>query len=133
VVPFDFSDDSIRAIDTALQMVETPSQLHVIHVLPELQANEPGVVWHTIDDEGRKRHAKDAVDVRLSDSKYQGVDVVVDVGDAGHEIADFAKSIGAELIVMPSHGRRGLKRLLLGSVADRVVRLSHCPVLVLRG
>ena len=39
---------------------------------------------------------------------------------------------GADLIVMPSHGRSGVKRLLIGSVAERVVRLAHCPVLVLR-
>jgi nucleotide-binding universal stress UspA family protein len=37
------------------------------------------------------------------------------------------------LIVMPSHGRSGVPRLLIGSVAERVLRLAHCPVLILRG
>ena len=49
-----------------------------------------------------------------------------------HEIADFAQEKKAELIVLPSHGRTGLTRLLLGSVAEKVVRLAHCPVLVLK-
>ncbi|HCK41739.1 MAG TPA: hypothetical protein DHW22_08920 [Planctomycetaceae bacterium] len=49
-------------------------------------------------------------------------------GDPGHNITDYAKEIGAGLIVMPSHGRTRLKRMLIGSVAERVVRLAHCPV-----
>jgi nucleotide-binding universal stress UspA family protein len=48
-------------------------------------------------------------------------------------IADLAKELNANLIVMPSHGRSGVSRLLLGSVAERVLRLANCPVLVLRG
>jgi nucleotide-binding universal stress UspA family protein len=56
----------------------------------------------------------------------------VRIGDPGHEIADCAAEIGADLVVISSHGRKGVKRLLIGSVAERVVRLSHCPVLVLR-
>ena len=54
------------------------------------------------------------------------------LGDPGHQIAEFAKEAGAGLIVMPSHGRTGLTHLLIGSVAERVVRFAHCPVLVLR-
>ena len=46
--------------------------------------------------------------------------------------ASFAQEKHAELIVIPSHGRTGITRLLIGSVAERVVRLAHCPVLVLR-
>ena len=55
------------------------------------------------------------------------------IGDPGSEITKLAKEVGAHLIIMPSHGRTGISRLLLGSVAERVLRLSHCPVLVLRG
>ena len=47
-------------------------------------------------------------------------------------ITELAAELKADLIVLPSHGRTGLKRLLIGSVAERVVRLAHCPVLVLR-
>jgi nucleotide-binding universal stress UspA family protein len=53
-------------------------------------------------------------------------------GDPGREIAAHAEELHAELIVMPSHGRTGLSRLFIGSVAERVVRLAHCPVLILK-
>ena len=53
--------------------------------------------------------------------------------ELGHEIAELADQENAKLIVIPSHGRTGISRLLLGSVAERVLRLSKCPVLVLRG
>jgi nucleotide-binding universal stress UspA family protein len=46
-------------------------------------------------------------------------------------IAEYAKKKKADLIVVPSLGQTGLKRLLIGSVAERVVRLAHCPMLVL--
>ena len=63
---------------------------------------------------------------------FLGAHLHVLFGDPGHEIVDLASEIGAELIIMPSHGRRGVKRVLLGSVAERVARLAECPVLVLR-
>ena len=132
VVPCDFSDESITAIDTALEMVGCPGQVHVIHVLPELSAGDPGVVWGTIDDGSRRDHATAALENLLSDEKYQGVDIVIAFGSPGHEIVEYAQTTNADLLVMPSHGRTGITRLLIGSVAERVVRLSHCPVLVLR-
>jgi nucleotide-binding universal stress UspA family protein len=132
VVPVDFSDESLAALDVALQLVDGPGNVDVIHVLPELNVAEPGVIWDEIDDESRCRHAEQALREKLADARYQGAGVHCAVGDAGHEITDFASREKADLIVMPSHGRTGLKRLLIGSVAERVVRLSHCPVLVLR-
>ena len=54
------------------------------------------------------------------------------IGDAGSEIVSYADRVSAELIVIPSHGRSGIKHLLMGSVAERVVRHAHCPVLVLK-
>lgn len=132
VVPIDFSDESFEALHAALDMVEKPSGLHVIHVLPALEPAEPGVIWQTVDDESRRRHAEQALRERTGDSKLAGIEVNIAIGDPGHEIADYAQHVGAELIVLPSHGRTGLKRLLIGSTAERVVRLAHCPVLVLR-
>ncbi|MBI2480643.1 MAG: universal stress protein [Planctomycetia bacterium] len=68
----------------------------------------------------------------FADEKYAELKLYAEFGDPGHRIAEHADAIRAQLIVMPSHGRRGIKRLLVGSVAERVTRLSHCPVLVLR-
>ncbi len=61
VVPIDFSDESFAAIDTALDLVKTPESVHVVHVLPELSATEPGVVWGEVDDASRMDHAEDAL------------------------------------------------------------------------
>jgi nucleotide-binding universal stress UspA family protein len=89
-------------------------------------------VWDTIDDNSRREHAAEVLRQRLSDPKHLGVRIEILFGDPGSEIADYAQRHSADLIVLPSHGRTGLKRLLLGSVAERIVRLAHCPVLVLR-
>jgi nucleotide-binding universal stress UspA family protein len=132
VVPVDFSDDSFTALDTALEMVDDPSHLHVIHVLPMLEPTEPGVIWHTIDDKSRSEHAETALRVELEKRGQKVVQIVIRFGDPGHEIAHYAEQVRAGLVIVASHGRSGLKRLLIGSVADRVVRLAHCPVLVLK-
>ena len=132
VVPTDFSDESVAAVDSALQIAAGPSSIHVVHVLPELVVIEPSVAWATIDDENRIAATEKQLHGVFADEKYRGVQIKVLVGDPGHSIADYAQDIGADLIVLPSHGRTGLKRMLIGSVAERVVRLAHCPVVVLR-
>ncbi len=132
VVPVDFSDESLAAVDTALKITGSPKALHIIHVLPELSPLEPGEVWETINAQSRTDHAKKSIEERLSGPAYAGITIEVLFGDPGHCLASRAKEINADLIVLPSHGRTGLAHLLIGSVAERVVRLAHCPVLVLR-
>ena len=131
VVPVDFSKESLGAVDTALALVDSAEQIHVIHVLSPIVATEPGVVWETVEDASRQDHAEDALRRQLA-AAHAEVEVAISIGDPGEEIADYAEAIKAELIVMPSHGRTGLKRLLIGSVAERVMRLAHCPVLILK-
>ena len=132
VVPIDFSDESFVALDTALEMVDSPAGVNVLYVLPVLDPAEPGVIWTTIDNTVREKHAMDALKERLGDAKYRGLHLKVMFGDPGSEIAAFAQDEKADLIVLPSHGRTGLRRWLIGSVSEKVVRLAHCPVLVLR-
>lgn len=132
VVPVDFSDESLEAVDTALEIAEQPANVHVIHVLQDLSAADPGVIWGEINNDNRAVHCVDALRDKLSDDKYTDMHFNVSFGDAGHRIVEHANNVSADLIVMPSHGRRGIKRMLIGSVAERVVRLAHCPVLVLR-
>jgi nucleotide-binding universal stress UspA family protein len=132
VVPIDFSDESDAAVATSLDLVEGASHVHTIHVLPVLAATEVGLVWDTVTDDARREQTEKAIRERFADDKYKGLNIVVKFGDPGSEIAGFAESIHADLIVLPSHGRTGLTRLLIGSVAERVCRLAHCPVLVLR-
>lgn len=131
LVPIDFSEASFAALKPAREFVQDPSQLYVLHVLSHLHPAEPGVLWETVDDESRKKHAQAALYEHLK-SEYQGVHIDVLVGDPSSKIIDYAQEINADLIVIPSHGRTGLSRFFLGSVAERVIRFSHCPVIVLR-
>ena len=132
VVPVDFSDESFEALATAVELVADASHLHVVYVLPVLEPAEPGVIWATVDEASRQRHAEQALRERMAELQLAGAQVAIRFGDPGHEITEYAADEKADLIVLPSHGRTGLKRLLIGSVAERVIRLAHCPVLVLR-
>jgi nucleotide-binding universal stress UspA family protein len=134
VVPIDFSDESRAALDTALEIVDQQAdKIYVIHVLAELSPAEPGVIWGEISNENRAQHVREAIGEMFSNRKYEGMHVDVSFGNAGFRISEFAEEIQADLIVIPSHGRTGIERMLIGSVAERVVQHSHCPVLVLRG
>ena len=134
VVPIDFSDESRAAMDTALEIVEQQTdKLYVIHVLAELSPAEPGVIWGEISNENRAQHVREALSEMFADDKYQGIHVEVTFGNAGFRIAEYAKEVEADLVVISSHGRTGIERMLIGSVAERVVQHAHCPVLVLRG
>jgi len=132
VVPIDFSDESFAALDVGLQLVEMPNQVSIVHVIQDITPLEAGEVWGVVDPMSRIESARKALRERLSDEKYSSILLEVILGDPAHGIAEFAQQTGAQLIVIPSHGRRGLTRLLMGSTAERVVRLAHCPVLVLR-
>jgi len=132
LVPFDFSVQSASAVGVAVELAQSNEDVHVLHVLPNLIVTEPGVIWDSVDDEKRKTDARSAMEKQLNSTDSRGVQIDVGIGDPGHVIADLAEEIGAGLIVIPSHGRTGVTRILMGSVAERVVRLAHCPVLVLK-
>ncbi len=133
IVPWDFSENSKAALKATLDLVEEHDKIEVVHVTPHLSAMEPGVVWGTITEDTvisnlDKSFRKNAEESGFPELKFTSV-----FGDPGSRIADIATERDASLIVISSHGRTGLNRMLLGSVAERVVRLAPCPVLVLRG
>lgn len=132
LVPVDFSDASLEAVRLGRTMVEPVAGLHVLHVLQPVHVLEPGVVWQGISDEKRAEQVLKNLHERLSDEQLQGATFATRVGAPGLEITEYAREVGAELIVIPSHGYSGIKHFLLGSVAERVIRHSPCPVLVLR-
>ena len=84
--------------------------------------------------EANRSHARRALDALKDRAVKHGVTVDVQmlepVAGVGELVADTAKALGADLLMLCSHGRRGLKRVLLGSVADRVAHLSPVPVLI---
>lgn len=132
VVPLDFSDLAWQAVERAVEIAGDPTRVHVVHVLAPLSTMEPGVVYGTITDESRTRHSGKRLREKLHERGFGDVVSHVMIGNAGRQIAAYAEHEKADLIVIPSHGRGFVRNLLLGSVAERVVRLAHCPVLVLR-
>ena len=132
VVPYEFSAHSEAAFKRAMSLVSAPEEVHVLHVLPFLIPAEPGVVWATVDDAHRIQHALENLSEAVSRLQVGNVELEVRLGDPGQVSCERAEELEAELIVVGSHGRTGLTRMLLGSVAERVVRLAHCPVLVVK-
>lgn len=133
VVPVDFSGESTAAVTKAMDLADAdPRRVHLIHVLANMSPADPGVLWGEISDDNRVRHVKEAIVERGFHRDVNLMHMEVAFGDAGFRIADYARKISADLIVIPSHGRTGIKRLLIGSVAERVIQYAHCPVLVLR-
>jgi len=127
LVPVDLDDPTPDAL--AVAMGARPKALHVVYVLPEL---EPALMTQ-IDPAHRHDHAMSVLDAWLADRQApEGARCHVRIGAAGVVVPEFAKEIDADLIVMNSHGRTGFARALMGSVAERVVRFSGCPVLVLK-
>lgn len=137
LVPTDLSEGAEVALDYACELAAkldaTVNILHVIGV-PALGVPELGVaVTSTVIDQLISENQK-AVDA-LADARRGRVkigDVLLRTGDARDVIDETAKEFGIDLIVMGTHGRRGLRRALLGSVAETVVRSAPCPVLTVR-
>lgn len=131
IVPWDFSASSDEALRQAAYLATSHDQLEVVHVTPYPSAAEPGIIWgaQTQDSIGENLQVSFAKEV---DEAYKNIKFTTLFGDPGSQIADLAEDRDAGLIIISSHGRTGMARLLLGSVAERVVRLAPCPVLVLR-
>lgn len=132
LVPVDFSEESENSLRTSVELTGDASKVVVIHVLPPLEAISPGVVWGEISDESRTESVKKYAIEFLKKNGAQGAHLEVRVGSPGHEITEYSEQIDADLIVISSHGYHGIKRILLGSVAEAVIRHASCAVLVLR-
>ncbi len=132
LVPFDFSDHAMHALRKALELASDSGAVHCLHVLPFITPTEPGVAWGIIDDEERLKQATESMKHQLPEREFGKVQKDVRFGDPGSVVAERARELNAELIVIGSHGRSGLVRLMLGSVAEHVTRLAPCPVLVVK-
>ena len=132
VVPWDFSEMSMDALKKAAEIAVSSDKIKVVHVTPYPDAMEPSVVWGSYNEEDIQQNLHNSFFKDVSETEYPGIEFNAMFGDPGHQISRFAEECDAGLIVISSHGRTGLGRFLLGSVAERVVRLAPCPVLVLR-
>lgn len=133
LVPTDFGGASDQATELALTIAEKfGAELVLLHVaaLPTYvyAAYAEGLAWPTEEIEVRARVALDRQLERLR-ARHAATSGLVAVGDPSEKILETASGLGADLIVMGTHGRRGLGRVVLGSVAEKTVRLSPVPVL----
>ena len=142
----DGSKEAELASRTAAELAQsTGSELHVLYVWeaanPYIEAvglagDEP--VTLRLDAELRRQfdlQARTMLDAQEEKVRAVGGTVAqahLRMGKADHEIVTLAEEIGAGLIVMGGRGRGGIRRALMGSVSDSVVRHAHCPVLVVR-
>ena len=138
LVPVDGSETSTKALVTALQLArEADGRVRVVHVLDEL-AYVSGFEY-TADLIGIAREQagkvlRDAMDVAKASGVPADSKLVEIPGHRlGEVVADEAGTWQADLIVVGTHGRRGVGRVLLGSGAEQVLRMAPVPVLAIRG
>ncbi len=138
LAPVDFSECSEHALDYALALAQLfEAELVLLHVveLPFLpsysMAGVPDLSLpvEQLEETGRQRMEKMLEECRES---YPRVEADIRTGAPFVEVIDFARENEMDLVVMGTHGRSGLKELLIGSVAEKVVRKAPCPVLTVR-
>jgi nucleotide-binding universal stress UspA family protein len=101
----------------------------------KMRREAPNSYAEEVDLVGDDRQARMVLDAEAEKVRAVGGTVAqahLSMGKADHEIVALAEEIGAGLIVMGSRGRSGIRRALMGSASDSVVRHAHCPVLVVR-
>ena len=138
LLPTDFSENSAGARNHACALAESfDDELHLLHVLEIQVSTMPdlamGFAWPQQIKESQQA-AQRALEEMVKDPslKERKVECALAEGSPFLEIVQYAKQEDIDLIVMGTHGRSGLAHLLIGSVAENVVRHAPCPVLTVR-
>jgi universal stress protein A len=142
LVAIDFSDDSKLALEKAAYLAtRLGAELDVLHVWeapvfvpPESIMIEAALGGQTLVDLVEKRSSRE-LDAFVADARARGISIVRVLSERGQPslvIVQVAQRGGYDLLVLGTHGRTGLPYAILGSVAERVVRHAHCPVLTVR-
>ena len=138
LVPTDFSEYADYALEYSIELAKVlQARLTLLHVF-QLAPLTVGIVPHsvftlTLHEMQTKAHRQ--IQATLARIKQTGIpcESVIVQGFPFQTIIDTVKERAIDLIVMGTHGRTGLTHVLMGSVAERVVRMAPCPVLVTRG
>ncbi|WP_321915636.1 MULTISPECIES: universal stress protein [unclassified Paraburkholderia] len=144
LVAYDASETSKRALAEAVKLAGlTGAQLRIVHALDIVAPMGVGMGLTYVPADTIAAYREDAV-IQLEEARAEaqvaGVQCetellhIEDINDSVAEcLQRCASEHGAQLVVLGTHGRRGIKRALLGSVAERFVRSAQCPVLLVRG
>lgn len=130
--PIDLENRSVKALDMAANIARMHKATLMLFTVEPLDISEGAPM-----DVGAYKQMADARDVRLQNlakKRLSGIEyeTLTKVGKPAEEIVEVAKKWHADLIVMATHGRAGVSRVLLGSVAEHVLRQTPCPILLLR-
>jgi nucleotide-binding universal stress UspA family protein len=136
----DFSKASRAAFGKAVNLAKAyRAELLVVHVLSVVppflgEGYVPPNVWEEVEA-GARVGAERQLNRLVAKGRRAGVRIksLVVLGSPYEDIVRAAKRTGADLLVLGTHGRTGLTKVLLGSVAERVLRTASCPVLTVRG
>jgi nucleotide-binding universal stress UspA family protein len=131
----DLSDNSEEAVRVALSAASAAERgsLHLVHVIPvSVVASEYGDAFAMDASFAAAKEQVTALARRLDVPANVAVSIRIVVGRPHDVLVEIANDVEADLIVVGTHGRRGVKRVLLGSVAEQVVRTAPCSVLTVR-
>ena len=137
LLPTDGSKGVEEAINCAVSLAKKfDAKIHVLYVVepPRFQEYGAGIALASIIktlQEAGEQIVKDTVEV-IRKSGVRGVEESVEEGHPAEEILQYTSEHGIDLIVIGTHGRRGLNRVLLGSVAEEIVRSADVPVMTVR-
>jgi nucleotide-binding universal stress UspA family protein len=135
LVPHDFEETAETALTYALTLAEKlGARVTVLHAYEVPTYGYPEMLAVAVEFASEiERRAVENLEKIAREARRPNVEVdtMVRRGSPWVEIVEMAKKLPADLIVMGTHGRRGMPRLLLGSVAEKVVRSAHCPVLTM--
>ncbi len=134
LVPFDYSPRCLNAVRKALEIIPGDGEVTVLHVMIDFYPVHPAELYPDFTEEAQRQQSEAKMKAMLleADVNLGNIRLAFAIGDAGTEIAELAKEQQMDLVVIPSHGRRGFRRMILGSVAERVARLAPCPVLIVK-
>ncbi|MBV8135310.1 MAG: universal stress protein [Deltaproteobacteria bacterium] len=131
--PIDFDDDSLAALDVAAQIArDNDGMVLLLHAVPVVVPPTGGAIYVDMY-KGQEEAAREKLR-ELAVKGLRGVkhELLTQMGEPSGAIMSAATRHAADLIVMATHGRRGLSRVVLGSVAEMVLRNAPCPVLCVR-
>jgi nucleotide-binding universal stress UspA family protein len=136
----DGSDLATSAIRQGLDLLASPDRIVVVSVAAPIDPTlvtgtgfAGGVMTYDEKNDlvdAQRSAAQAHLDDTLAELGLADAETMVVVGDAGHEICRLAETLPASVVVLGTHGRSGIKRALMGSTSDYVVRHCVCPVLV---
>ena len=136
--PTDFSEPSLKGLDYAVELATLfRAKLSVVYVLPILPATAKDANLQFAVPEYERMIHNDSVkqlQAVVSQRVPKNLKVCTSIGhgNAAHEIVRLAQEEKADLIVIATHGHTGFHHFVVGSVAEKVIRLAHCPVLAVR-